>query len=342
MISLLRHTVAIVAATLLVLTITAPNAGAGCGDTGVAVQVLGSGGPVADDGRAASGYLVWRDGRAITLVDAGGGIFLRFGEAGAKIADLDAILLTHLHADHTSDLPALLKAGYFSKRTRPLVVAGPSKGGPYPAVGDFLHRLLDPQRGAFAYLAGYLDGSDGLFRLRPVEVARDATTPVTVVERADQRVTAVGVHHGPVPALGYLVETAGVRIAFSGDQRGDAPAFVRLIHGADLLVMDHAIPEQAGPVARNLHATPSQIGHLATAAHVHRLLLSHLMARSIAHLDESQRIIRRVYPGEMTVAEDLQCIPIPSASGEAASGRPRSFPSRGFSPHAPRVESPHG
>ncbi len=304
----LRRTVAIVAATLLALAICAQNAGAGCGDSGVAVQVLGSGGPIADDGRAASGYLVWRDGRAITLVDAGGGTFLRFGEAGAKITDLDAILLTHLHADHTSDLPALLKSGYFTKRTRPLIVAGPSAGGPYPTVGDFLHRLLDPQRGPFAYLAGYLDGSDGLFPLRPVEVARDATTPATVVEGDNLRVTAVGVHHGPVPALGYLVETAGVRIAFSGDQRGDDPAFARLIHGADLLVMDHAIPEQAGPVARNLHATPSQIGHLATATHIHRLLLSHLMARSIAHLDDSQRIIRRVYPGEMTVAADLQCI----------------------------------
>lgn len=311
-------TVAIAAAALLALATCAPNAGAACGEEGVAVQVLGSGGPIADDGRAASGYLVWRDGRAIDLIDAGGGTFLRFGEAGAKITDLDAILLTHLHADHTSDLPALLKAGYFSKRTRPLVVAGPSAGPPYPTVSGFLRRLLDPQGGPFAYLAGYLDGSDGLFPLRPVEVARDATTPVTVVEENNLRVTAVGVHHGPVPALGYLVETGGVRIAFSGDQRGDDPAFARLIHGAHLLVMDHAIPEAAGPVSRNLHATPSQIGHLAAATHVRHLLLSHLMARSIADLDESRRIIRRVYTGAMTVAEDLQCIDISPVATPAA------------------------
>jgi len=303
-----RRAAATIAAALLALVVFAPNAGAACGERGVAVQVLGSGGPIPDDGRASSGYLVWRDGRAIALVDAGGGTFLRFGEAGARIVDLDVILLTHLHADHTSDLPALLKGGYFSKRTRPLVVAGPSAGGPYPGVADFLRRLLDPSHGPFAYLAGYLDGSDGLFPLRPVEVARGATTPVKVLETPDLRITAVGVHHGPVPALGYLVETGGIRIAFSGDQRGDAPAFARLIHGADLLVMDHAIPEEAGPVARNLHATPSRIGHLAAATYVRRLLLSHLMARSIAHLDASRRIIRRTYRGEMQVAEDIQCI----------------------------------
>jgi len=312
-----RRAAAICAAAVITMFAATPAAHGAttCGETGVAVQVLGSGGPIPDDGRAASGYLVWRGGRAVALIDAGGGTFLRFGEAGARIADLDAILLTHLHADHTSDLPALLKGGYFSKRTRPLIVAGPSAGGPYPGVADFLRRLLDPQRGPFAYLGGYLDGSDSLFPLRPVEVARDATTPVTVAEQADLRVTAVGVHHGPVPALGYLVETHGVRIAFSGDQRGDDPAFARLIHGADLLVMDHAIPEEAGPVARNLHATPSQIGHLATATHVRRLLLSHLMARSIAHIDDSRKIIRRVYRGEMKVAEDLQCIDLMPPDG---------------------------
>ena len=51
-------------------------------DDGVVLQVLGSGGPIADDGRASSGYLLWKDGQARVLIDTGGGIFLRFGEAG--------------------------------------------------------------------------------------------------------------------------------------------------------------------------------------------------------------------------------------------------------------------
>ena len=53
-------------------------------DAGVVLQVLGSGGPIADDGRASSSYLVWVDGVARALVDVGAGSFLRFGEAGAR------------------------------------------------------------------------------------------------------------------------------------------------------------------------------------------------------------------------------------------------------------------
>ena len=63
----------------------------------VSLQVLGSGGPEIGDKRASSGYIVWIDGKSRVLVDFGGGASLRFEEAGAKIEDLDVILLTHLH-----------------------------------------------------------------------------------------------------------------------------------------------------------------------------------------------------------------------------------------------------
>ncbi|MGD2062140.1 MAG: MBL fold metallo-hydrolase [Nitrospirota bacterium] len=300
--------VAILLLSLVMIAGSPVLAAATCGQAGVAVQVLGSGGPIADDGRASSGYLVWVDGRARLLVDAGGGTFLRFGEAGANIADLDIICLTHLHTDHAADLPALLKGGYFSHRTRPLPIVGPSGVGDFPDTATFLQRLFARERGAFAYLYGFLGGSDGLFATPARTVEAGATEPVQVWSEGGLTVTAVGVHHGPVPALGYLVTARGKRIAFSGDQRGDAPGFTRMIHGADLLVMAHAIPQGAGRVARNLHATPEAIGRLAAGAEVHSLLLSHLMARSLAHLPESQAIIRRHYAGPRRVAEDLMCV----------------------------------
>jgi hypothetical protein len=48
-----------------------------CGGEGVAVQVLGSGGPELQAKRASSSYLVWQDGQARVLIDAGGGSGLR-------------------------------------------------------------------------------------------------------------------------------------------------------------------------------------------------------------------------------------------------------------------------
>jgi hypothetical protein len=57
-----------------------------CGSTGLAVQVLGSGGPEMQDKRASTSYLIWEHGRARVMVDAGGGSALRFGESGAQMS----------------------------------------------------------------------------------------------------------------------------------------------------------------------------------------------------------------------------------------------------------------
>ena len=94
---------------------------AACDETGVQLQVLGSGGPGASAGRASTGYLVWIDGVGRILVDAGGGIKLRFHESGADLGDLELVAFSHFHPDHAAELPALLWY-----RGAALRVAGPS------------------------------------------------------------------------------------------------------------------------------------------------------------------------------------------------------------------------
>ncbi len=73
-----------------------------CSTVSLGVQVLGSGGPFAGTNRASSGYLVWREGRAVVMVDAGGGTYVRFGEAGARLNDLSLLAISHLHPDHVA------------------------------------------------------------------------------------------------------------------------------------------------------------------------------------------------------------------------------------------------
>lgn len=292
-----------VAASALAL---APAAHATCGGP-VAVQVLGSGGPVSDDARASSSYVLWIDGQSRLLVDAGGGTFLRFGEAKARFEALDAIAVTHLHADHVADLPALLKSGFFSERQAPLPIVGPTGGGAFPSMTAFMNALFNPKTGAFRYLSGYLDGSGGLVRAEITEADAESPKPKQVFANERLKVTAIGVKHGPVPALGFLVEAGTKRIAFAGDQNGDNPAFAKMIKGADILVMDHAIAEMADPVASKLHARPSEIAELAVAADAGRLVLSHNMARSLGSLPENLATIRATYKGPVDVAEDLSC-----------------------------------
>src|ERR1700722_12500534 len=224
-----------------------------------------------------------------------------------KFESLDVVAITHLHADHVSDLPALLKSGFFGDRQRPLPIVGPSGGDVFPGMKEFMRALFDPERGAFRYLSGYLDGSGGMVRADIVEMDATVETPTAAFGNDRFKLTAIGVKHGPVPALGYLVEVRGHRIAFAGDQNGDNPAFATMIKGVDILIMDHAVPEMADPVARQLHARPSEIGLLAAQAGVKQLVLSHNMARSLGPLKENLALIRQHYDGPTKVAEDLMC-----------------------------------
>lgn len=292
-------------AALVLACVSIHAAAAGC--DGIAVQVLGSGGPTPNGACASSGYLVWIDGHSRILVDAGGGIFLRFGESGARLEDLNLIALTHFHADHVADVPALVKAGFFSDRTAPLPISGPSKGGEFPGLKQFLVREFSASGGAFGYLSGALDGSGGLFRLEPIEVSLPRDNVKMILDTSEINVTAAPVAHGPVPALGYLVKVKDKTIAFSGDQNGDNPVFWKMIEHADVLVVHMAIPEKADAVASKLHATPSSIGRHANDARVGQVVLSHLMPRSLANLDENVALVRGGYHGKVTVASDLQC-----------------------------------
>jgi len=254
-----------------------------CPDTGLAVQVLGSGGPVADDQRASTGYVVWIDGRSRLLVDAGGGTFVRFGESGAEFAELRFVGLSHFHTDHSADFPALLKSGYFSERSQPLPVAGPAGTNRFPGLEKFFNSMLAGNSGAYAYLSGYLDGSDGLVELLPVEVSPDGAGRVfdSVVDGRAVTVDALHVPHGIVPTLAFRVSVDDTRIVFASDQNGSKAAFTEFAKGAQLLVMHLAVPEDAAGDAAKLHARPGRIGEIAGKVGPDRLVLSHLNSFNI-------------------------------------------------------------
>lgn len=299
---------------LIALCMLSPGVAANDCRNAFALQILGSGGPIADDDRASSGYLLWHDGAAVALIDAGGGIFQRFGEAGASLDSLELIALTHFHTDHAADLPALLKGAYFSDRSHALAIAGPSGNVRFPGLNAYLESLFDADRGAFRYLSGLLTGSGRVFPLTPIEIEYTTRVPVEVLQ--DPIVHAMGVHHGPVPSLAYRFEISeeigdeagDISVVISGDQNLSGQGFIDFAHGADLLVMPFAIPETAGSAARNLHAIPSGIGRAAAQANVGHLVLSHFMARSLEDLDSQLARVREHYDGPITLAEDLQCL----------------------------------
>jgi ribonuclease BN (tRNA processing enzyme) len=272
------------------------------------LQVLGSGGPIADDGRASTGYLIWVDGRSRALIDTGGGTFLRFGEARASFEDLDFIGLSHLHTDHSADFPALIKSGNFSPRQRALPVAGPGGDGPFPGLVSYLQSMFG-EGGAYAYLGDFLKGTSGKPMLVPREVEKGGPAVAYVGDRL--RVEALRVPHAIVPTVAFRVSIGDVSLVFASDQNGGDPAFIDFARDATVLVMHMVVPEGVTGVGRRLHAPPSVIGDIAAETGPGKLVLSHFMARSLAALDDNVALVKERYDGEVALAEDLVCISMP-------------------------------
>ncbi|MGA8223510.1 MAG: MBL fold metallo-hydrolase [Candidatus Acidiferrales bacterium] len=287
-----------------------PAAAQSCGAQGVAVQVLGSGGPELQDKRASSSYLIWKDGQALALIDAGGGSALRFGESGAQMSQLDVLLFSHFHVDHSGDFAALIKSSWFEDRNRPLPIYGPPGNDFMPSATEFVSDFFGDKHGAYRYLSELLvPGQGGSYMMQPHDVVA-TFTPVAVFHNANLAVSAVRVIHGPVPALAWRVELAGKSIVFSGDTNGTDPGLPRLAMNADLFIAHNAVPEGATGVERNLHMPPSVIGQIAAEAHVKNLVLSHRMLRTLGKEAQTQSEIKKRYSGPLTFANDLDCFPI--------------------------------
>jgi len=284
---------------IALLSIPATAFAQSCAADPVAVQILGSGGPMLTRDRASSSYLLWMDAQAKILVDMGGGAFLRFGQAQARLSDLSLIAISHLHPDHVSDLPALL---WLSNQARKelLPMVGPSGSDAVPSFPTFLSRLFDQKNGAFQVLGGTLGGTGGGVRLDVgvVDVAKAA--PSTVLERQGLIVTALGIPHGSIPALAYRVQAGNASVVFSTDQTGTNPTFIEFARGANVLVMHLATAASDSP----LHASPAVVGRVAKDAGIGRLVLSHI---GEFDLEPAIAEVKKYYAGPLTVGADLQC-----------------------------------
>jgi ribonuclease BN (tRNA processing enzyme) len=275
------------------------------------IVVLGSGGPGAT-GRAASSYLVRIAGIPRILVDAGPGAFARLGEAKLSLAKVDIVLLTHLHIDHTGELPGLFKARAVSS-SDPIVfnVWGPdgSQGGNhganFPSTSRFLQLLFGPT-GAFAYLSDF--SAPMTLRAHDIPAQVSATAiPHVIFSQGNLAIAAIAGHHRDAPAVIYRIDYAGKSVTFSGDiDAKGLPNLRSIAKKSDLLVFNSVVldPPDSPPVLYTLHTPPHAIGELAKEAGVHRLLLSHLSPATEEMHDAVLKSIRENYTGPVSLATD--------------------------------------
>lgn len=291
----------------------------------LAVLVLGSGGPTADrSGRASAGYLVFVDGKPLILMDAGGGTFQRLAASGVNIKDLKHVLISHLHVDHTADIPAFVKTVFFHAkaageyRTAPIHFYGPDENTAtfpgtailqYPATTDFVDGHYHMQDGLYRYLNAFapaIDGGEFNYLVHDLPSDFTAGTVTPVFEDDGVVVESIPVKHGPAPSLAYRIEYKGHSIVFSGDTNSETDNMIEIAQGADLLIYDTAILDQAEPVFLQLHTTPTRMGQVAAAAEPRTLVFSHITPATDPYLGKIRRIVKQQgYDGRIFAAKDL-------------------------------------
>lgn len=287
------------------LSISLSVSAAQCNKDSIKLQVLGSGGPELYDDRASSGYIIWHNNKARILVDTGPGTSVNFGKAGADYRDLEAIILSHLHVDHSADLPAYVKGAVFTDRIQDLMIFGPTGNELMPSTKDFIQRLFGEQ-GAYPYLSGFLvDYKRNYFiDVKQTDISHNKVQHFPLNKAVN--ISGIAVEHGPLPAAAWRVDIEGCSVVFSGDMSAKRPNLIKLAQDADMLVAHSAIPQAAeGRPATALHMIPSQIGNIAKQARVKQVVLSHRMTPSLGKEQNTLEEINKSYSGKVSFADDL-------------------------------------
>lgn len=253
------------------------------------ITMLGTGAALIDPDRGHSSVLIEVGGRSYVF-DLGTGATRSMIGNYIDPLSVEAVIFTHLHFDHTADLPVFLLGSWMSNRDTAPAIYGPT-GTASMVAKMFEGGVFDVDiRARAAYPA----------RQCNIAVIRPQVTTYSeglVLEDERVRITALKVDHIPeeiCECFALKIEAEGRTVVFSGDTAPVAtmPDFAQ---GADVLIHEATFPEEAiafrakNGIGTFSHTSPTQLGGIAAKAGVGMLIATH-----IGHWDSTNPIVRRL------------------------------------------------
>jgi ribonuclease BN (tRNA processing enzyme) len=230
------------------------------------VTVLGKSPSYTDAGGACSGYLVEEDGTTV-LLDCGNGVFGKLRRFVDYCA-VDAVVISHLHADHFLDLVPYAYGLIYAPRQQPVPVdRGPGTDTP-------ARPTLHAPRGA-AEVFSRVTGAWG-----PEDLIMQA---FDLREYAPEDVVEIGpmtVRFHPVPhfvatnAVQFASSNGGGRLTYGADH-SPTDELVEFARDTDLLLIEATLPRPERDGVRG-HITPAEAGEHARRANAGRAVLVHI------------------------------------------------------------------
>jgi ribonuclease Z len=237
----------------------------------IEVTLLGTGSPMIDPDRAGPSTLV-RAGDQTFLVDCGRGVLMRAAAAGVGAANITALLLTHLHSDHITDLSDVITTRWVTTFTRtPLPVIGP------PGTAAVVEATLAALAPDISYrIAHHPDITE------PPVIEVHEYTDGTVWDARGVTIRVAPTSHRPVePTIGFRVEFGRASVVLAGDTipcdsldtlSAGAGALVHTVIRKDLV---EQMPVQRIRDILDYHSSVEQAAATAERAGVGILVLTH-------------------------------------------------------------------
>ena len=266
------------------------------------ITLLGTGSPMVDPNRAGPATLVSAADQRF-LVDCGRGVLMRAAAAGAQAAGLTAVLLTHLHSDHITDLGDVITTRWVSTiGPNPLTIVGP------PGTAAVVEATLAALAPDISYrIAHHADITEG------PQVSVREHTGGQVWDAGGVRITVAPTDHRPVePTIAFRVDHDGAAVVLAGDTV-PCDGLDELARGADALVhtvirkdLVAQMPAQRIRDILDYHSSVEQAAATAARAGVSTLVLTHYVPPLVPGQEDQWRALAAAdFSGRIELGDDL-------------------------------------